>query len=160
MPRLTLRAASRTEKQDESRPLSRTSISGCSATVQPSPPPALAHNAVKHCDANTCKPNTRTRSYVGSPAISSSQQAPLFTCSLGVAVEMTLVSRSSMLTRGSSSGPFCEEKTRVRWQPCHNKLARSFLQTTSVGQRKKGSRGENGEHSVKARTTRLFLPHL
>ncbi|KAF3850542.1 hypothetical protein F7725_012314 [Dissostichus mawsoni] len=44
--RLTLRAASRTEKQGDRRPSSSTSISCCSATVQPSSPPALEHNAL------------------------------------------------------------------------------------------------------------------
>lgn len=60
MKRLTLRAASRTEKQGESRASRRTSISASSARVQPSSPDALAHSAVRHWEAKTWRrQNTR-----------------------------------------------------------------------------------------------------
>lgn len=114
---LTLNAASRTEKQADSRASSRTSISACSATVQPTPPPALEHSEVRHCEASTwegttgcaalqgrCKAETKLQKHE-----TSGQDVGVASCgtwSLGVAVPMILVRSSSMSTRGSSSGPF------------------------------------------------------
>ncbi len=59
---LTLSAASLTEKHEDSKASSRTSISGCSASAHPFCPPALAHRAVRQPDASTYNTHTHTHS--------------------------------------------------------------------------------------------------
>ncbi len=55
---LTLSAASLTEKHEDSKASSRTSISGCSASAHPSCPPALVHRAVRQPAASTYNTHT------------------------------------------------------------------------------------------------------
>ncbi len=67
---LTLSAASLTEKHEDSKASSRTSISGCSASAHPSCPPALVHRAVRQPAASTYNTHTLHHNSPQTPCVS------------------------------------------------------------------------------------------